>query len=76
MISLCAGILSYHCCEQVTFRHTMRLLAARFGWVFFVPGNHDLWVKKQDTEKDSMQKLEELVVANGTKTKRLNGLRA
>ena len=28
-----------------TFRSTMARLAAAFGAVFFVPGNHDLWLR-------------------------------
>ena len=26
------------------FERTMELFVAKFGLVFFVPGNHDLWV--------------------------------
>ena len=27
-----------------TLRTTLTLLCSKFGWVFFCPGNHDLWV--------------------------------
>lgn len=35
-------------------------LAGRFRKVLFVPGNHDLWVIREDRGKDSLQKFEEV----------------
>jgi predicted phosphodiesterase len=35
-------------------------LARRFKKVLFVPGNHDLWVVREDRGKDSMQKFDEV----------------
>ena len=32
----------------------------RFGWVFFVPGNHELWVRRSET-RDSVQKFHRIV---------------
>ena len=43
------------------FEATMSTLADAFGAVFFVPGNHDLWVRRDGSEgTDSLQKLERL----------------
>ena len=39
---------------EPVLRDTLRLLASRFGEVFFVPGNHELWVRGE--ERDSMRK--------------------
>ena len=45
-----------------SFETTMKLLAQRFGLVFFVPGNHDLWVTRDGSEgDDSVDKLERLL---------------
>ncbi|GAB4819405.1 hypothetical protein N2152v2_006451 [Parachlorella kessleri] len=34
-------------------------LAGKFGWVFFTPGNHELWLRRGDVGvEDSLQKLE------------------
>ncbi|HYK02062.1 MAG TPA: metallophosphoesterase [Thermoanaerobaculia bacterium] len=38
-------------------------LAKRFRKVLFVPGNHDLWVIRDDPQKDSMQKFDEVRAA-------------
>ena len=38
---------------------TLRLLGTRFGRVFFVPGNHDLWV--EEGAADSLQKMARLL---------------
>jgi predicted phosphodiesterase len=35
-------------------------LAKRFKKVLFTPGNHDLWVIREDREKDSLQKFDEV----------------
>jgi len=35
-------------------------LVKRFYKVLFVPGNHDLWVMREDREKNSMQKFEDI----------------
>ena len=43
------------------FEETMRVLADAFGAVFFVPGNHDLWVRRDGSEgSDSLQKMARL----------------
>eukprot|EP00325_Prymnesiales_sp_UTEX-LB-985_P030181 CAMPEP_0174740036 /NCGR_PEP_ID=MMETSP1094-20130205/72611_1 /TAXON_ID=156173 /ORGANISM="Chrysochromulina brevifilum, Strain UTEX LB 985" /LENGTH=385 /DNA_ID=CAMNT_0015943671 /DNA_START=63 /DNA_END=1217 /DNA_ORIENTATION=+ len=43
------------------FEKTMEVLAEAFGAVFFVPGNHDLWVRHDGSEgKDSLQKMRKL----------------
>lgn len=39
---------------------TIGTLANRFKKVLFVPGNHDLWVIRDDREKDSFQKFDEV----------------
>jgi predicted phosphodiesterase len=46
----------------------LRKLAQRFKMVLFVPGNHDLWVIRDDAGKNSLQKFEEvqgIVAASG-----------
>jgi predicted phosphodiesterase len=35
-------------------------LAKRFKKVLFVPGNHDIWVMREDREKNSLQKFDEV----------------
>ena len=43
------------------FESTMEALADAFGAVFFVPGNHDLWVRRDGSEgNDSLDKLQRL----------------
>jgi Icc-related predicted phosphoesterase len=39
---------------EPVLRETLELLAARFAEVFFVPGNHELWVRGEP--RDSMEK--------------------
>lgn len=39
-----------------TLRQTLSSLRRTFGRVFFVPGNHDLWIRDGEAE-DSVQKL-------------------
>ncbi|HEX5868988.1 MAG TPA: metallophosphoesterase family protein, partial [Longimicrobium sp.] len=39
---------------EAVLRDTLQWLAARFAEVFFVPGNHELWVRGE--ERDSMEK--------------------
>lgn len=42
-------------------RQTLQCLKAKFRWVFFVPGNHELWVRaKERGQMDSMSKLTRL----------------
>lgn len=41
-----------------TFETTMTILKERFKYVFFVPGNHDLWCR--EVESDKMHSLEKL----------------
>src|SRR5512140_3528177 len=38
----------------------LSILAKRFKKVLFVPGNHDLWVVREDREKNSLQKFDEV----------------
>jgi predicted phosphodiesterase len=38
----------------------LEILARRFRKVLFVPGNHELWVVREDREKDSLQKFEDV----------------
>lgn len=42
---------------------TLAAFRARFKHVFFVPGNHDLWLRKEDAKgtRDSLDKLHELL---------------
>ncbi|KAG6555954.1 hypothetical protein Mapa_001894 [Marchantia paleacea] len=45
-----------------TFEITMKLLKEKFNNVFFVPGNHDLWCRREeDNVSDSLTKLEKLI---------------
>lgn len=53
---LLAGDISH---QVSTVETTLRLFTARFRHVFFVPGNHDLWLYKKDYS-DSLEKLEAL----------------
>ena len=44
-----------------TFAETMDSLSRAFGAVFFVPGNHDLWIRRDGSHgADSIAKLEKL----------------
>ena len=45
--------------DLVTFEATMEALSSSFGAVFFVPGNHDLWCRR-DSGKNSCDKLRQL----------------
>lgn len=40
--------------SEAVLRDTLQLLTSRFREVFFVPGNHELWVRGE--ERDSMEK--------------------
>lgn len=40
--------------SESVLRDTLRMLAGRFREVFFVPGNHELWVRGE--QRDSMEK--------------------
>jgi predicted phosphodiesterase len=40
--------------------HTLTTLARRFRHLFFVPGNHDVWVVRDAPRKSSLQKLREV----------------
>ncbi|KAK8599633.1 hypothetical protein V6N13_077546 [Hibiscus sabdariffa] len=42
---------------------TMSLLKERFEYVFFVPGNHDLWSRWETEDLDSLEKLNKLLDA-------------
>jgi len=42
-------------------RATLEVACARFGRVFFCPGNHDLWLHKEDGCSDSVQKLHKIL---------------
>ena len=58
-----------------TFEATMQALSAAFGAVFFVPGNHDLWVRRDGSEgADSLEKaarLEDVCEAAGVYRRRV-----
>ncbi|KAL4854508.1 hypothetical protein ACK3TF_004685 [Chlorella vulgaris] len=44
--------------DLATLEKTLQLLADAFAHVFFVPGNHDLWVRRDERGKyDSLEKL-------------------
>ena len=46
------------------FEITMEVLTRKFGLVFFLPGNHDLWLRRDGSEgRDSLQKLERIEAA-------------
>ncbi|CAN6304733.1 unnamed protein product [Urochloa humidicola] len=46
------------------FARTMEVLRARFGAVFYVPGNHDLWLRREGGRyMDSLEKLTALLDA-------------
>ena len=54
------------------FEWCFNLLAKRFYKVLFVPGNHDLWVAREDTQRNSLQKFNdicELVESSGASMK-------
>ena len=36
--------------DQTVLRTTFQLMASKFAHVFFVPGNHDLWVRRKERE--------------------------
>ncbi|KAF8672397.1 hypothetical protein HU200_049604 [Digitaria exilis] len=46
------------------FKRTMEVLRARFGAVFYIPGNHDLWLRREGGRyMDSLEKLTALLDA-------------
>jgi predicted phosphodiesterase len=45
--------------SETVLRETLELLAGRFREVFFVPGNHELWVRGE--ERDSMDKFQSVL---------------
>eukprot|EP00668_Euglena_longa_P004897 GGOE01005738.1.p1 GENE.GGOE01005738.1~~GGOE01005738.1.p1 ORF type:complete len:292 (+),score=69.52 GGOE01005738.1:120-995(+) len=60
-VLICAGDISDN---LAVVEETLGLLKKRFKEVFFVPGNHELWVLARDKEcgiKDSLQKLEAIL---------------
>lgn len=68
-VLIVAGDIS---CDLDILRATFTALTARFGRVFFCPGNHDLWLHKDDGCKDSIEKIwkiEELCQELGVRTK-------
>ncbi|XP_013411819.1 LOW QUALITY PROTEIN: uncharacterized protein LOC106174703 [Lingula anatina] len=40
---------------------TLRLLKEKFFRVFFVPGNHDLWIRKRSSTSDSIDKFHQIL---------------
>ncbi|MFT7590027.1 MAG: Icc-related predicted phosphoesterase [Limisphaerales bacterium] len=56
-VLICAGDIS---ANDSLFKETLYLLRARFMRVFFVPGNHDIWVRKEDGI-DSITRFEQLI---------------
>lgn len=60
-VLLVAGDVAETC---KNFISTMLLLKDRFAHVFYVPGNHDLWCRHEDSSCfDSLQKLDKLLDA-------------
>lgn len=45
--------------DQSVLRSTFELVVQKFNHVFFVPGNHDLWVRRK--ERDLLDSLGELL---------------
>src|SRR6185312_2446657 len=52
-----AGDVSH---DVTVLRRTLDLFLARFAHVFFVPGNHELWVRT-GVQEDSLQKFNEVL---------------
>ena len=46
--------------DQAVLRNTFQLVVQKFAHVFFVPGNHDLWVRRK--ERDVLDSLGALCV--------------
>ncbi len=46
--------------DLAILKRTFQLLKSLFKHVFFVPGNHDLWVRKKECE-DSLVKLKAIL---------------
>lgn len=42
-------------------RETLALLRSKFRYVFFTPGNHELWIRGQSKESNSIEKLEHIL---------------
>ncbi|XP_057446513.1 uncharacterized protein LOC130738532 isoform X2 [Lotus japonicus] len=60
-VLLVAGDVAETCCMFVA---TMSLLKERFEHVFYVPGNHDLWLRREGQNYvDSLEKLNKLLDA-------------
>ncbi|GKV21542.1 hypothetical protein SLEP1_g31512 [Rubroshorea leprosula] len=60
-VLLVAGDVAETCKNFVL---TMSLLKDRFDHVFYVPGNHDLWCRREgDSDLDSLEKLNKLLAA-------------
>lgn len=58
-VLILAGDVSH---DPTIFSRCMSVLLSKFSDVFFVPGNHDLWVKqKQNTSSNSLEKLDNLL---------------
>lgn len=36
-------------------------MKARFAYIFYVPGNHEMWIRPSDTAKDSLQKFKQIL---------------
>jgi predicted phosphodiesterase len=45
---------------QKLFGWCLNMLTKRFKKVLFVPGNHELWVMREDREKNSLQKFDDV----------------
>ena len=45
---------------QKLFGWCLNMLTKRFKKVLFVPGNHELWVMREDREKNSLQKFDDI----------------
>jgi len=56
-ILLVAGDVSHN---LAVFRATLEAITTKFGQVFFCPGNHDLWLHKDDGCRNSLEKLQKI----------------
>ena len=44
------------CPDEATFEKLFSSLVAKFKYVFYCPGNHDLWIHERDPWKNSLDK--------------------
>ena len=56
-VLIVAGDVSH---SRVVLRRTLAFLAGAFKLVFFVPGNHDLWLDRQAADERAMTSLDKM----------------